>query len=136
MRKTSEHRMHSPITLDHPLIDRQHADLHRSLERLHRLLDASAPAGDVNYEMSVLSKKLCDHFADEEAAMRAFAVPPEIAEAHAREHDRILVELVSLHEAEMAGVRTGLADICSTAEAWILQHLDQFDRPLAAFFKA
>ena len=124
------------MKLGHPLIDRQHDDLHRSLESLRRLLDIGAPAGDVNYEMSVLSKKLCDHFADEEAAMRAFAVPPVIAEAHAREHDRILIELVSLHEAEMAGARTGLAELCSTAEAWILQHLDQFDRPLAAFLTA
>lgn len=128
--------MNSLFKLGHPLIDQQHADLHRSLQRLRKMLDSASPAEDVSDEFSRLSKKLCDHFADEEAAMRKLGVPSEMAEAHGKEHDRILSELVSLHEAEMVGLKHDLGKLCAMAEAWILHHLEEFDRRLAPYFSA
>ena len=128
--------MNSPFKLGHALIDQQHTDLHRSLQRLRALLDAGAHAEDVSDEFSSLSRKICTHFADEEAAMRSLSVPPAVAEAHGKEHDRILSELVSLHEAEMMGNRPNVAHLCTMAETWILHHLEEFDRPLAGFFGA
>lgn len=128
--------MNSPFKLGHPLIDQQHADLHRSLQCLRSLLAAGAPSEDVSDELSHLSKKICDHFADEEAAMRKYSVPQEVAKAHGKEHDRILSELVSLHEAEMVGLQPDLGKLCTMAETWILRHLEEFDRPLAGFFSA
>ena len=126
--------MNSLFKLGHPLIDQQHAELHRSLQCLRAMLDAGAPASDVGDEFSSLSRKICAHFADEEAAMRSLSVPPAVAEAHGKEHDRILGELVSLHEAEMMGNRPNLANLCTMAETWILHHLEEFDRPLAGYF--
>ena len=66
--------------------------------------------------------------------MRSLSVPPAVAEAHGKEHDRILSELVALHEAEMVGLKPDLAKLCAMAETWILRHLEEFDRPLAGFF--
>ena len=126
--------MNSLFKLGHSLIDQQHAELHRSLQRLRALLEAGAPASDVGDEFSSLSRKICAHFADEEAVMRSVSVPMDVAEAHGKEHDRILGELVSLHEAEMMGNRPNLAKLCTMAEMWILHHLEEFDRPLAGFF--
>ena len=60
--------MNSLFKLGHPLIDQQHADLHRSLQRLRAMLDAGASVSDVGDEFSSLSRKICAHFADEEAA--------------------------------------------------------------------
>lgn len=128
--------MNSLFKLGLPLIDQQHAELHLALQRLRRMLDSASPAEDVSDELSRLSKKVCDHFADEEAAMCKFGVPHEMAEAHGKEHDRILSELVSLHEAEMVGLKPDLGKLCTMAEAWILYHLEEFDRQLAPFFSA
>lgn len=128
--------MNSILKLGHPLIDQQHADLHRSLQRLRAMLDAGASVSDVSDEFSSLSNKVCEHFADEEAEMRKYAVPPDIAEAHGKAHDRILSELISLHEAEMAGLQPDLAKLCAMAEAWILYHLEEFDLTLAGYFNA
>lgn len=126
--------MNSLFKLGHALIDHQHAELHRSLQRLRAMLDAGASASDVGEEFSSLSNKVCEHFADEEAEMRKYAVPHDIAEAHRKAHDHILSELVSLHEAAMAGLQPNLAKLCAMAEAWILYHLEEFDRPLAGYF--
>lgn len=126
--------MNSLFKLGHPLIDQQHAELHRSLQRLRAMLDAGALASDVGDEFSSLSRNICAHFADEEAVMRSVSVPMDVAEAYGKEHDRILGELVSLHEAEMMGNRPNLAKLCTMAETWILHHLEEFDRPLAGFF--
>lgn len=128
--------MNRTFKLGHPLIDQQHAKLHQSFQRLHMMFDAGSPAEDVSEELSHLSKTICDHFAAEEVVMRACAVPHDILEAHIKEHDRILHELVSLHEAQMVGNGPRLSKLCLMAEAWILAHLENFDRPLADYFSA
>ena len=128
--------MNAPSPLGCPTVDRQHADLHVSLQRLRRLLDKGAPAADVSDELSRLSKKICEHFADEERSMRMFAVPVDEALAHVKDHDRILHELVSIHEAEMKGDRPGLSHLCAMAEEWIVRHLEEFDQDLVSYFSA
>lgn len=128
--------MNRIFKLGHPLIDQQHAELHQSFQRLHMMIDAASPAEDVSEELSHLSKMICDHFAEEEVVMRECAVPSDILEAHIKEHDRILHELVSLHEAEMVGNGPCLSKLCLMAEEWILAHLEKFDRPLAGYFNA
>lgn len=65
-------------------MDRQPTELHWSLQRSRGMLDSGAPATDFSDELSRLSKKICDHFADEEEAVRKFAMPHEVAEAHTR----------------------------------------------------
>lgn len=128
--------MNRIFELGHPLIDQQHAELHQSLHRLRMMLDAASPAEDISEELSHLSRTICNHFADEEFVMRECAVPHETLQAHIKEHDRILHELVSLHEAEMVGNGPNLSMLCKVAEAWILDHLEKFDRPLADYFSA
>lgn len=66
--------------------------------------------------------------------MRSVAVPESIVQAHAREHDRIIQELVALHEAEMIGVRPNLEKLGLKAESWILHHFEEFDQPLVSYF--
>ena len=122
-----------PVALDIGIaeIDLQHRQLHALLKRLKESTDKryGYAANAILDELAIQTRI---HFAVEESLMRLLSFPG--AEAHAEEHRQLTEQLVKLRKrAQDFEVAEGLS---SFIQAWLVNHVNDFDREFVGHFLA
>jgi hemerythrin len=120
------------VRLDVAPLDAEHD---HQLALLLALKDACA--GDEKKRAAELVDQLDDytnmHFLFEETLMIQTRYPSY--NAHRREHEQLIRELRSLRGAVIEGPVEAVASAAGAIEQWLLQHIQTFDRPFAAFVR-
>jgi hemerythrin len=124
------------LELGHARIDAQHRTLFARADAVVEAIRAGRGADEVKETLRFLTDYVGQHFADEEAMMRASGFPA--AEAHASIHRRIERRLVELATAWSAHGATPalLADVEAMMSGWVTIHISEKDRELALYLAA
>lgn len=117
----------------YPLIDDDHNGIAILIDELETAFEEGRPT---SYCIELMDRLIDDtraHFAHEERAMALWNAPD--AEQHKHEHAQLLNEVVELRlclAASMPNAQENRSSLIRFLEAWWLEHIPKFDRPLAA----
>jgi len=126
---------HPGLATGHPQIDAQHRDLFTSAQAVLEAKERGAGPGEIEGLLDLLDRYVADHFATEEAVMRAAGYPQ--ARQHLLEHGYFASGVQKLRRrlaqrgagAEAPLVRDFLAD-------WLAGHVGDSDRDLVRHLAA
>ena len=118
------------------LIDTQHRELFRRVDRFVRAISEGAPSAETMYLLGFLGEYVVTHFSDEEALMAERAYPG--AGAHATEHARFVATFQQLrNEFARVGVTPSLAEAVEREVCrWLFAHVGGTDRALGEFVRS
>lgn len=120
------------LTTGHPRIDNDHR---RMVEMVNRLGDAmvrSPGAAACGAMLDELIRYAKCHFAMEEALMRSIGGRYTDTTAHKAQHAEMLKNVLNLQARLSAGTVTGLAPAPQFLQGWLLHHIKESDKALAA----
>lgn len=115
------------------LIDRQHQELFRQVDRLLGAMEARRGRDEVARILAFLQQYVVDHFAAEERLMAAHRYPQ--AAGHRQQHGDFVKALLALgSEFEEAGPTTSVAvNLNRVVCGWLRQHIGTADLSLGRF---
>ena len=103
------------------LFDLQHERLVRLICRLEEAMKAGLGSERVTAIASELSEYCGEHFATEEAVMKAYGFPWR--DSHALEHQRFLATIVDLQTKRQSGERAVSVRLLDHLKEWLCQHV-------------
>jgi hemerythrin len=110
-------------------IDHQHKNL---FELANRITEATSQDA-VKHCVMQLYKYVREHFRDEESLMKDLAYPNY--EAHKKQHDLLLTQLVEISERMTQDGLDCLDDLIQFMNEWIVDHILKYDVALNSFMK-
>lgn len=118
--------------VSHILGDAEMDAQHQTLFALVNALLAATEKSHLMEALANLTKHTRDHFAHEEAVMRSMNYPG--LKAHVEQHNNLLTKLG--HASELISNYTlTMANLESFFAAWLQNHMETLDAPLAAYIQ-
>ena len=118
-----------------PILDQQHEELVALLGQLAKEPDALITSESVVDMMTLLMKKLPEHFHDEETYMKSCGMPAILVKDHVDRHTKIAEELAHLQFDSMHNRGVKVSDIVRVVNDWILHHIDNVDLEIRKYIK-
>ena len=115
------------LWIGNPLIDSEHRALLRALGEITIASDTPAGRRDFYDVLSQFGGALSDHFAHEEALMRAIAMPDAAYAAHVQAHESIVEQYTVLNLELMQGRQAPRSNVRQLVRQWILDHIIYHD---------
>ena len=121
------------LILGIPVIDKQHEDLFRILNKLHLLCSKTVESG--NYTLMQAAYEAIDyikyHFRTEEKLMGLLGFPG--FSHHKREHDNFLIELLNHYNQLKEDNNLAPNSFVSLLREWAFPHFEVYDKVFADF---
>jgi len=116
------------------VIDEQHHELFRMVERLRKLIQAGAAGSSVEELLEELVTRTECHFATEEAFMSKFGYPD--LKQHVSEHQSMLTSLQELKATFQDSRQAMVMMVPTFLEGWLRHHISDGDFGFITFLKA
>ena len=121
------------VNSGHARMDAEHQVELALLDALHEAVRQDLGPNRVAEVLEQLLEHTNVHFMSEQLLMRLTAYPQY--EAHAEEHDELIVKARILQSHVAAGETKPTLALIESMRAWLVQHMDGKDRALAAYLK-
>jgi hemerythrin-like metal-binding protein len=112
------------------LVDSQHQGLVALFNEMVAADQHVERATSVSDVLERLTEYVVVHFAAEEAMMASFGYPPDVAEAHKREHRALTERTRELVLSYRAGEIETVIPLVDFLKAWLSGHIEESDRRL------
>jgi hemerythrin-like metal-binding protein len=116
------------------LFDLQHQHLFKLLHRLETEMREGRARDRLYQFLADVADYAAEHFATEEAVMRAYEYP--FRELHAQEHRKLASMIARFRDQEAAGDPAASLSVLRGMREWISGHLQVTDRPCTEFLNA
>ncbi len=121
------------LRVGHEEIDRQHASLYETVNRLHDALRAGRSREEQVEILTFLRTYAVEHFQMEESFMEERGYPE--LESHRALHQDLLRQVMELEEKYAAGSMTLSIMTMHFLKDWLTHHIQEADRNLADFLR-
>jgi hemerythrin len=111
-----------------PEVDEEHRALIAEINRLHARLGGGAAVGEVAAALGDVHAAIAAHFALEEKDMSALGY--DGLAAHKAEHERLLDEILDLHDGLVESGRYDPAELAARLSEWFVAHFRSQDARL------
>lgn len=128
--------LYSGLLTGAPSIDSEHRSLIDLLGRLMSGQSAGEPHSEpFNQILGQIGNQMIEHFADEEAILKACGMPAEHVVDHVCAHGEIIRQYTELQFDLMSGKLLTRPQVLQMIQGWVISHLFEYDlriRPFAA----